>query len=319
MNTRMVTCAAAGMIWLSLSPDYVHAGMMNFGTEEEIHEIQPTRDPNFTLCHKVRTYFFVGGIYVADDGYVLQKKGQYGYYPLDAARIRALQEEGVLPTPLPPYSLSLWDRLCGYSLWIGLVFVIGIPILNWLRSRATDKLVSPSREPPSAEQAALEIGGDPPPVDSPFNGLDDSPKERCAREIAFARASRRAVLQIVASVAVLPLGIGAGAATAERISSGEAHVATRILGAFAYAVPAALVFVLLVTASIAKGRLSSEGPIGWVIWLAAVAGILMAGPRGATVGLDGGLPYTPELLLGTYAGAGALLAMFGVVRLTRRP
>src|SRR5262249_48914939 len=86
------------------------------------------------------TYFFFAGCYVTDGGYVLQKVGDSkSYIPLDAAMIQQLQQDGTLPTPLPPYSLSFWDYLFGYSNWIILGFVVGIPLTKWAWTKTRGK------------------------------------------------------------------------------------------------------------------------------------------------------------------------------------
>ena len=102
-------------------------GRLAFGTDEAIREIEPAKDPDYTLCYKISTYFFGAGCYVTDDGYVLRETGdKKSYIPLDAAKIEELQKEGILPNPLPAYSLSTFDYLFGYSNWI----ILGA-ILNW--------------------------------------------------------------------------------------------------------------------------------------------------------------------------------------------
>jgi hypothetical protein len=156
MNKQTATYAVVGVIWLGLSADCAQAGL--FGTNEKIRTIELTRDPNYTLCHKVRMYFFFAGVYVADDGYVLKKTLEFDgkYYPLDDAKIRELQKEGILPVPLPPYSLSFLDYLFGYSLWIILAFTIVISLVRWRWKSPTERtwrsLVA------SREQAGMDDG-----------------------------------------------------------------------------------------------------------------------------------------------------------------
>ena len=117
------------VVMSALSAGQAQAGGLMFGTDEQIRKIQPTKDLKYTLCHKVRTYFFIAGCYVKDDGYVLQKAGDSEkYMSLTPALIELLQQEGELPTPLPGYSLSFVDYLFGYSNWIILALLIGIPI-----------------------------------------------------------------------------------------------------------------------------------------------------------------------------------------------
>jgi hypothetical protein len=127
---------------------------VKFGTDERIRDLQPTEDPQYTLGYKVRTYFFFAGCYVKDDGYVLHRTGALDeYIPLDAAKIEQLQKEGILPSPLPTYSLSFWDYFFGYSNWIILAFVIGVSLIQWARTKAKKRPV-----PASTEQAGLSPG-----------------------------------------------------------------------------------------------------------------------------------------------------------------
>jgi hypothetical protein len=109
-----------------------------FGTGERIREIQPTKDPQYKLCYKVSIFFFIAGCYVKDDGYVLQMAGEPSrYIALTPEMIRQLQQDGTLPTPLPPYSLWWLDYLAGYSTWIILGPIIGFPLAKsaWVKMR----------------------------------------------------------------------------------------------------------------------------------------------------------------------------------------
>ncbi len=103
------------------------AGKMRFGPDERIRTIQVTNDPEWVLCYKLSTYFFVAGCYVTDDGYVLRRAGETrSYTKLTPELIKTHQASGMLPNPLPPYSLSILDYVFGYSNWIVLAVVVGI-------------------------------------------------------------------------------------------------------------------------------------------------------------------------------------------------
>ncbi len=117
------------------------AGML-FGSDEKIEKIQDLEGTDYKLSHKFTLHFFIAGIYLSDDGYVLQKKTDFsGYYPLDNEKIQELQQNGMLPSPLPKYSISFWEYLFGYSLWLVIAFalfwVVGIPLIlaRWRRLR----------------------------------------------------------------------------------------------------------------------------------------------------------------------------------------
>jgi hypothetical protein len=113
-------------------------GTMMFGNDESIScivdvELKGAQDEALCLAHKHSKLFVVAGVWVSDDGYVLGVKGKADtYYPLPPPdALKAIQADGLLPDPLPPYSLSMWDYAFGYSLWI----VIGAMLL-WYGGKA---------------------------------------------------------------------------------------------------------------------------------------------------------------------------------------
>jgi hypothetical protein len=110
---------------LSGAPAQAAKGL-GFGSDEKIRSISdlklrgPTGETLF-LAHKVTTQFFLLGVHVKDDGYVLGVKGDSRkYYPMPTAQVQRLQQQGLLPSPLPGYRLSTIDYLIGYSLWLAL-------------------------------------------------------------------------------------------------------------------------------------------------------------------------------------------------------
>lgn len=133
-------------------PSYVHAGQAKlafgkvwFGAKEEIDKIQDIKGTEYQLGHKYTLYFFIAGVYLSDDGYVLQPKNAYGtYYPDSEEDIKIFQRAGLLPSPLPKYSIPIWQYLFGYSLWIILAFAIGVPLLRPLMRRMMGKSFCPS-------------------------------------------------------------------------------------------------------------------------------------------------------------------------------
>jgi hypothetical protein len=99
-----------------------------FGTVEHVSRIEdvglttPDGDALY-LAYKTSTVFFIGGVYLSNDGYVLGLRGSPKHY-VDmppAALLANFQKEGKLPDPLPPYHLSIADYLVGYSLWLVLL------------------------------------------------------------------------------------------------------------------------------------------------------------------------------------------------------
>jgi hypothetical protein len=129
--------------WLTisfLSPNTANAKLM-FGKDETIHFIQDVdlkyQDKALYLAHKVSTQFFLAGLYVNDDGYVLGIKGEdKRYFSMPGGdALERYQKQGLLPNPLPPYSLGFFDYLFGYSLWIILVVLALVYGIKWLKSR----------------------------------------------------------------------------------------------------------------------------------------------------------------------------------------
>jgi hypothetical protein len=108
-----------------------------FGTSEKINEIQDLKGTDYKLCHKYTFHLFLAGVYLTDDGYVLQKKGDLLHYvPLDKEKTDELQKSGVLPKPLPDYSIPISAYLIGYSLWlITLLIIIGALLWSWFWRR----------------------------------------------------------------------------------------------------------------------------------------------------------------------------------------
>jgi tetratricopeptide (TPR) repeat protein len=77
---------------------------------------------------------------------VLGVRGQKAYFKLDEARIKSLQASGLLPSPLPPYKLLVFDLVAGHALWaVALIILTPLIILasilralraKWRRKRA---------------------------------------------------------------------------------------------------------------------------------------------------------------------------------------
>ena len=104
---------------------------MFFGEKDFIYKIQDIGIKNkdaepLYLGHRVTIKFFIAGIYLEDNGYVLSSKtnNEKKYLQLDDKLIHNLQAEGVLQTPVPKYKVSGMDYLLGYSLWV-IIFVFG--------------------------------------------------------------------------------------------------------------------------------------------------------------------------------------------------
>jgi hypothetical protein len=118
-----------------------------FGKSEEIDRIAPVAlvgpsGEHLFLAHKVTTLWFMAGVYMKDDGYVLGVEGQdKAYYALPPEKMALAQKAGLLPNPLPAYEIQPIQYLLGYSLWIVLVFVIAWGMIKaaWDKSRAVSR------------------------------------------------------------------------------------------------------------------------------------------------------------------------------------
>lgn len=127
-----------------------------FGPDESITCIQDValkggKGEPLCLAYKRTIVFVFAGVYVKDDGYVLQPKGEArAYYPLPTAtELEGFQAEGLLPRPLPPYSLSAWDYLFGYSLWIVVAGVVAFELVKKLVQRRNAPQAAAGPEPPA--------------------------------------------------------------------------------------------------------------------------------------------------------------------------
>jgi len=87
------------------------------------------------LGRRLRTDVFLLPYNIADEGYVLGVKGSPAdYYPLPPERIRELQQNGMLPAPLPRYRMSLIDYLIGNALWIPFLVLFLYLLLRTIQS-----------------------------------------------------------------------------------------------------------------------------------------------------------------------------------------
>jgi uncharacterized protein len=114
-----------------------------FGTTESITPLQdvtlttPTGDA-LNLGYKTSTVWFLLGIYVSDDGYVLDLRSNPKRY-VDMpppAMLADFQSKGQLPTPLPAYRLGFGDYLAGFSLWIVVVPLVGAYLYYYFAVRS---------------------------------------------------------------------------------------------------------------------------------------------------------------------------------------
>lgn len=97
---------------------------MLFGSQDDLNcivdiPLKGGSDEPLCLGFRVQMTFFVGGVWTSDKGYVLKVKSSKSYYELPTGEeLREYQANGMIPSPLPSYSVPLWDYAFGFSLWI---------------------------------------------------------------------------------------------------------------------------------------------------------------------------------------------------------
>src|SRR5260370_36185671 len=110
---------------------------LQFGTDDTIDKIQDLTGTNYTLCYHYHINYFIAGVYLANDGYVLTEKPDNKkqtlftdtstkYLPLTKEKTNELQQAGLLPKPLPPYSIPTGAYFEGFLLWWILLFTIAV-------------------------------------------------------------------------------------------------------------------------------------------------------------------------------------------------
>ena len=125
-----------------------------FGKQDEIHKLM---DVNITgqqgeplyLGYKTSTLYIVAGVYITDDGYVFGVRDKSDQFiSTTPEEIAKFQSQGLLPNPLPKYSIGIVDLLLGYSLWIALAIIAIVYGIGWVRKRG--KSVNPAAPSPTA-------------------------------------------------------------------------------------------------------------------------------------------------------------------------
>jgi tetratricopeptide (TPR) repeat protein len=127
-------CATA-----AFAPPALAAKIM-FGAKEYLQKLQDTdikspQGESLYLGYKYSHHALILPYRTTDDGYILGVVGQQRYYALDAALIARLQAQRLLPSPLPPYSISWLDYLIGYLLWFIVAGIAASIPLAWLKRR----------------------------------------------------------------------------------------------------------------------------------------------------------------------------------------
>jgi len=113
-----------------------------FGTKATVHRIADVslkgpKGEDLYLARLSTMRFFLLGVYLEDNGYVLGIKGTHDtYYDLPSKPVLlAAQKTGLLPDPLPEYSFSLWEYLLGYSMWLFIAFLFVSSVISKRKKR----------------------------------------------------------------------------------------------------------------------------------------------------------------------------------------
>ena len=113
-----------------------------FGTDEHLRfvqrlDVRSAKGETLELARKIRMECFIVPYTVYDDGYVLKVAGEKLYYPLAPERIAEMQKRNELPTPLPPFEMSMLDRILGHLIWIAVGVLVLWGLVDRLRKRRT--------------------------------------------------------------------------------------------------------------------------------------------------------------------------------------
>lgn len=134
-------------------------GTLILGSEDHIECITPVavkgaEGEALCLAYKTSTLFIGAGVYMRDEGYVLGISNNW-YYPMpEAAQLKSFQAQGLIPDPLPSYSVPLWRYGIGYSLWLLIAVMVAFAL--WSSARKKKRLREDAEAPVSAGPPALE-------------------------------------------------------------------------------------------------------------------------------------------------------------------
>lgn len=134
-------------------------GKLMFGWDDKITCIQAVGvkgqdDEALCLAYKTSKLFVGAGVYLKDEGYVLGDPAQKDrFYPWpDADQVTGWQTAGLLPQPLPGYSIPAIEYAFAYSLWIIILGMVAWAMAKRAltkRRQAKDALIPVSHGPPN--------------------------------------------------------------------------------------------------------------------------------------------------------------------------
>jgi hypothetical protein len=124
MNSISATVRSVVLISALSLPLCAIAGKVCFGSGEKLHYVANTalRDKDgeeLVISRKVTTQCFLFPYNQSDDDFVLAVRGKpsmYYKFP-SSAEVARLQEEGMLPNPIPEWEAGVLDFILGYFLW----------------------------------------------------------------------------------------------------------------------------------------------------------------------------------------------------------
>lgn len=161
---------------LWLMPSGRAEAQYRFGSQDEINRIQDVKlkgadNEELFLGYIVRTHWFFLGYNVEDRGYILGIPGGGNrFYEMPKGdELAGFQRNGYLPDPLPPYSLSFWDYLFGYSDWWSIPIIVALSIYGSRRRKrkAAEKAAAAGTSPAPLPPAAPVVAAAPPPPGPP--------------------------------------------------------------------------------------------------------------------------------------------------------
>lgn len=134
-------------------------GKLMFGWDDTISCIEPVgvkgaNDEPLCLAYRTSKLFVGAGVYLKDEGYVLgdpAKKDTYYPWP-DEPQLAQWQSAGLIPQPLPAYSIPLAQYAFAYSLWIIVACMVAWALVKSAltkRRQQRDALIAVSFGPPT--------------------------------------------------------------------------------------------------------------------------------------------------------------------------
>ena len=141
---RSLLTILLGIAIIASASSSAHARKLCFGTDENLRKVQDVdlKGPEggkLHLARKISMDCFLLPYTVRDGGYVLAKEDGKTYFQLTDAQISEYQQQGSLPSPLPPFELSTLDKVFGHSLYLLVLFMIGWFAIDWLRKKGKEE------------------------------------------------------------------------------------------------------------------------------------------------------------------------------------